>query len=92
MTESAPRPAGEGLSDAERYAQGMKARREVLSDAEILRVLDVAVRQLGITKIRFTGGEPLLRRSLEQIVAGAKQLRTRTGGSPVSSSTGRARA
>ncbi len=55
---------------------------EVLTDAEILRVLDIAVQQLGITKVRFTGGEPLLRRSLEQIVAGAAQLRTRTGGSP----------
>ena len=39
MTESAPRPAGEGLSDAERYAQGMKARREVLSDAHVDRAI-----------------------------------------------------
>ncbi|MFT3860633.1 GTP 3',8-cyclase MoaA [Micropruina sp.] len=55
---------------------------EVLSDAEVLRVLGVAVRQLGVTKIRFTGGEPLLRRSLESIIAGAKQLRTHAGDTP----------
>jgi len=39
MTESAPRPAGEGLTDAERYAQGMSARREVLSDAHVDRAI-----------------------------------------------------
>ena len=55
---------------------------EVLTDAEVLRVLGVAVTLLGVQKIRFTGGEPLLRRSLEQLVAGAKRLRTRTGGTP----------
>ncbi|WP_449282766.1 4-carboxymuconolactone decarboxylase [Leucobacter sp.] len=31
------RPAGEGLSDAERYAQGMVVRREVLSDEHVDR-------------------------------------------------------
>ena len=55
---------------------------EVLTDAEVLRVLGVAVTLLGVQKIRFTGGEPLLRRSLEDIVAGARRLRTRTGGTP----------
>jgi 3-oxoadipate enol-lactonase/4-carboxymuconolactone decarboxylase len=39
MTGSAPRPAGEGLTDAERYAQGMKARREVLGDAHVDRAI-----------------------------------------------------
>ena len=55
---------------------------EVLNDAEVLRLVGIAVEQLGVTKIRFTGGEPLLRRSLEQIVAGAKSLRTRAGRAP----------
>ncbi len=55
---------------------------EVLTDAEVQRVVGIAVNLLGVQKLRFTGGEPLLRRSLEQIVAGAKQLRTRAGGSP----------
>ena len=39
MAESAPRPEGEGLTDGERYAQGMKARREVLSDAHVDRAI-----------------------------------------------------
>ncbi|MFT4294256.1 MAG: GTP 3',8-cyclase MoaA [Micropruina sp.] len=55
---------------------------DVLTDAELGRLLRVGVELLGITKIRFTGGEPLLRRSLEHIVADAKSLRTRTGGTP----------
>lgn len=55
---------------------------EVLTDDEVNRVLRVAVESLGVTKIRFTGGEPLLRRSLETIVAATKKLRTRIGGTP----------
>ena len=39
MAESAPRPEGEGLTDGERYAQGMKTRREVLSDAHVDRAI-----------------------------------------------------
>lgn len=35
MAESAPRPDGEGLSDGERYAQGMRVRREVLGDTHV---------------------------------------------------------
>ena len=34
------RPAGEGLSDAQRYQQGMIVRREVLSDAHVDRAND----------------------------------------------------
>ena len=33
------RPAGEGLSDQERYDQGMTVRREVLSDAHVDRAI-----------------------------------------------------
>jgi 3-oxoadipate enol-lactonase/4-carboxymuconolactone decarboxylase len=39
MAESAPRPDGDGLTDGERYAQGMRARREVLSDAHVDRAI-----------------------------------------------------
>jgi 4-carboxymuconolactone decarboxylase len=39
MAESPPRPDGEGLTDAERYAQGMKTRREVLSDEHVDRAI-----------------------------------------------------
>jgi cyclic pyranopterin phosphate synthase len=52
-------------------------RPELLTDDELGRLLRVAVQRLGITEIRFTGGEPLLRRGLPAIVAGAAALRPR---------------
>lgn len=48
-----------------------------LTDDELIRLLDLAVRQLGVTEIRFTGGEPLLRRGLTGIVARTAALRPR---------------
>ncbi len=47
---------------------------QVLSTDELIRVLTVAVRDLGIERIRFTGGEPLLRRDLEVIIAAVAGL------------------
>ena len=41
---------------------------ELLSDDEIVRLADIAVARLGITSIRLTGGEPLLRRGLVDLV------------------------
>lgn len=35
MTTSPPRPDGDGLTDGERYDQGMAVRRAVLSDAHV---------------------------------------------------------
>jgi cyclic pyranopterin phosphate synthase len=52
-------------------------RPELLTDDELLRLLEIAVRRLGITEIRFTGGEPLLRRGLVGIVARTAALRPR---------------
>jgi GTP 3',8-cyclase len=43
-------------------------RRELLSFEEITRVARVAV-DLGVEKLRLTGGEPLIRRDLERLVA-----------------------
>jgi GTP 3',8-cyclase len=48
-----------------------------LTDGELIRLLDIAVRLLGITEIRFTGGEPILRRGLAGIVARTAALRPR---------------
>lgn len=48
-----------------------------LTDTEIVRLVGIAVRQLGIRDVRFTGGEPLLRRGLESIVALVAKLRPR---------------
>ncbi|WP_188828007.1 GTP 3',8-cyclase MoaA [Nocardia camponoti] len=45
-------------------------RDELLSADEIIRLVTLAVRELGVREVRFTGGEPLMRRELEQIIAG----------------------
>ena len=41
---------------------------ELLTDDEVIRVVSVAV-ALGITEVRFTGGEPLIRPGLERIIS-----------------------
>src|SRR5579872_1993766 len=48
-----------------------------LTDDEILRVVGVAVRMLGITDVRLTGGEPLLRRGLVDLVRRLGELEPR---------------
>lgn len=52
---------------------------QTLTDGEVVRVIRVAVERLGVTRIRFTGGEPLLRPGLERIVAAAAGLRGPAG-------------
>ena len=49
----------------------------LLTDGELARLIGIAVQQLGITEVRFTGGEPLLRRGLPGIVARTTALRPR---------------
>ena len=41
---------------------------EVLTDDEVVRLITVAVERLGVHEVRFTGGEPLLRRGLPDII------------------------
>ena len=48
-----------------------------LTDDELIRLIAVAVQRLGVTQIRFTGGEPLLRRGLVGVVARTAELRPR---------------
>jgi GTP 3',8-cyclase len=50
---------------------------ELLTDDEVIRLAGVAVSLLGVREVRFTGGEPLLRRGLAGIVAGTAALRPR---------------
>jgi GTP 3',8-cyclase len=52
-------------------------RPELLTDDEVIRLIAVAVGLLGVREIRFTGGEPLLRRGLTAIVARTAALRPR---------------
>jgi GTP 3',8-cyclase len=42
---------------------------DVLTDDEIVRLITIGVERLGITTVRLTGGEPLLRKNLELLVA-----------------------
>ncbi|MFD0056919.1 GTP 3',8-cyclase MoaA [Streptomyces sp. NPDC127168] len=44
------------------------AKPDLLTDEEIVRLVRIAVTDLGITEVRFTGGEPLLRPGLIGIV------------------------
>jgi cyclic pyranopterin phosphate synthase len=52
-------------------------REEVLTSGEIARLLRIGVERLGIREVRFTGGEPLLRRDLVSIVSAAASLTPR---------------
>jgi GTP 3',8-cyclase len=47
---------------------------ELLTDDELARLIGIAVRRLGVTEVRFTGGEPLLRRGVVSIVARTASL------------------
>ncbi|XP_053399447.1 molybdenum cofactor biosynthesis protein 1-like [Mercenaria mercenaria] len=49
-------------------------KERLLSTAEILRLSEMFVRE-GITKIRLTGGEPLVRKDLVHIIEGMNELR-----------------
>jgi cyclic pyranopterin phosphate synthase len=48
-----------------------------LTDDEVNRLVRIAVQRLGVTEVRFTGGEPLIRRGLVGIVAAAARLEPR---------------
>ncbi|HET6499497.1 MAG TPA: GTP 3',8-cyclase MoaA [Amycolatopsis sp.] len=50
---------------------------DVLTDDELIRLLRIAVERLGVTDIRLTGGEPLLRPGLENLVERIARLRPR---------------
>jgi len=50
---------------------------ELLNFDELVRLLRLAVTRLGVTSVRFTGGEPLLYRRLEDVVAATGLLRPR---------------
>ena len=47
---------------------------EVLTDDEVVRLVEIGVRRLGIREVRFTGGEPLVRRGLVDIVRRTRAL------------------
>ncbi|GLZ77732.1 GTP 3',8-cyclase [Actinorhabdospora filicis] len=52
-------------------------RTTLLTDDEVVRLIGVAVGRLGVRDVRFTGGEPLLRPGLVEIVAATAALEPR---------------
>ncbi len=49
-------------------------RSEMLDTDEMLRLIRIAVEQLGVNTVRFTGGEPLLRQDLVDIITATSAL------------------
>src|SRR5215217_6716667 len=49
----------------------------ILTDAEVVRLVSIGVRLLGIDDVRFTGGEPLVRRGFVDIVKRCAELEPR---------------
>ncbi|OLO77330.1 GTP 3',8-cyclase MoaA [Actinomyces oris] len=65
-------------------AQGLQwlPTPDLLTTAELTRLGRIAVERLGVERIRLTGGEPLMRRDLEEIVEALSVLRTSAGAKP----------
>ncbi|MDO5617834.1 GTP 3',8-cyclase MoaA [Kocuria sp.] len=55
-------------------AEGMQwlPQKDLLTAAEIQHLVRVGVEHLGVRELRLTGGEPLIRADLEQIIAGVR--------------------
>ncbi|QQC40106.1 GTP 3',8-cyclase MoaA [Actinomyces oris] len=65
-------------------AQGLQwlPTPDLLTTTELTRLGRIAVERLGVERIRLTGGEPLMRRDLEEIVEALSALRTSAGVKP----------
>ena len=74
-------------------AEGLEwlPKPEVLTGDEVMRLVRIGVELLGIREVRFTGGEPLLRRDLVPIVAATAGLIPRPEISLTSNGIGLAR-
>ena len=64
---------------------------KLLSNDEVVRLVKVAVTLLGVEEVRFTGGEPLVRRGVLDIVAQCADLRPRPQLSVTTNALGLAR-
>src|ERR671916_696798 len=64
---------------------------EVLTDDEVVRLIRIGVEHLGIREVRFTGGEPLVRRGLVDIVGRTAALEPRPETSLTTNALGLAR-
>jgi cyclic pyranopterin phosphate synthase len=59
--------------------EGMQwlAKRDLLTDDEVVRMVRIAVTDLGVTDVRFTGGEPLVRPGIVGIIKRCAALEPR---------------
>src|SRR4051812_43327482 len=64
---------------------------DVLTDDEVVRLVAVAVTLLGVEEVRFTGGEPLVRRGVVDLVRRCAELRPRPQLSMTTNALGLAR-
>lgn len=53
------------------------SRDSAMSGDEIVRFVRIAVEKFGVDQVRFTGGEPLTRKDINQIIAGVAALEPR---------------
>ncbi|MBC7763770.1 MAG: GTP 3',8-cyclase MoaA, partial [Candidatus Saccharibacteria bacterium] len=60
------------------------ARDDLLTATEIARLVGIAVRDLGVHDIRFTGGEPLMRADLAEIIRKSSAVAGLPGGGTAS--------
>jgi GTP 3',8-cyclase len=67
------------------------ANDDVLTDDEVVRLVTIAVTRLGVDEVRFTGGEPLVRRGVVDIVRRCADLRPRPQLSMTTNALGLAR-
>jgi cyclic pyranopterin phosphate synthase len=67
-------------------------QEQQLTDDEVVRLIRVAVERLGVREVRFTGGEPLVRRGLVDIVRRTSALEPRPQTSLTTNALGLARA
>jgi cyclic pyranopterin phosphate synthase len=65
--------------------------KHLLQADELFRLMNLAVTRLGVTSVRFTGGEPLLVRHLEEVIAAAAGLQPRPDISLTTNGVGLAR-
>ena len=63
----------------------------LLTDDEVVRLVDIGVRLLGVDDVRFTGGEPLVRRGFVDIVRRCAELTPRPQLSVTTNALGLAR-
>ncbi|MEV5574364.1 GTP 3',8-cyclase MoaA [Spirillospora sp. NPDC052269] len=74
-------------------AEGLEwlPKPDLLTDDEVVRLVRIGVERLGITEVRYTGGEPLLRRGLPDLVRRTVELSPRPRVSLTTNAVGLAR-